>query len=101
MQNLINMADLFVDEFLETALIGGQYVSCIATDLATNYNVAQLGADPAVDLALLFDARTLAKPAEGALVTFRGTQYRVQRVVEDSIGASFTVYLTAKYGGGQ
>jgi hypothetical protein len=98
-QNLINMNDLFIPEFVETATIGGAAVACISTDLSTAYNVAQMGADGAVDLALIFKF-SVAKPADGSSITFRGKEYRVQRVVEDSIQASFTVYLAEKYGGG-
>lgn len=98
-QSLINMTDLFIPEFVETATISGAAVSCISTDLSTSYNVAQMGADASVELALLFKF-SATKPAEGASVTFRGTEYRVVRVVEDSIQAAFTVYLAAKYGGG-
>jgi hypothetical protein len=93
------MDDLFIAEFVETATIGGAAVACISTDLSTSYNVAQMGADASIELALLFKF-SVAKPAEGSFITFRGTEYRVVRVAEDSIQAAFTVYLAAKYGGG-
>jgi hypothetical protein len=98
-QTLINVDDLFIPEFSEYATIAGRQVQCIATEISTDTVVAEMGGMQDFDLALMFKI-SVAKPEEGSLITFRREAYRVARIVEDSIAATYRVYLVARYGRG-
>lgn len=97
-QTLINMDDLWIPEFVESCTIDGQAVECISTPIDTEIALTEMGADEEIDLALLFKIST-PKPLRGALLTFRGRAYRVKKHVEDSIAASYRVYLSGQWGG--
>jgi hypothetical protein len=97
-QTLINVEDLFIPEFVEYCTIAGRQVQCISTEISLDEVVSEIGAADEFDLALMFRI-SQAKPAEGSVLTFRGTVYRVARIIEDSIAATYRAYLRAEFGG--
>ena len=95
---MFSVADLFVPEFTESAIVSSSAVRCIQAELSEEVDVAEMGADLKYDLSLVFVVGE-ATIVDNQTVTFRSRDYRVVRKVPDSANLTFRVYLAAKFGG--
>lgn len=95
---LLDADDLFIPEFTETATVDGvSGVEVISSEVDAETKISELGSDMDIDASLIVRA-TVAVDADD-LVSFRGTSYRVAKVVPDSANVTKRIYLTSLYGG--
>jgi len=95
---LLNVDDLFIPEFFETATVNAvPNVQVISAEVSEDVRMSELGADMDADAAIV--VRLSVSANEDDLVSFRGRSFRIARAIEDSAALTKRLYLVAKYGG--
>ena len=95
-QQAIN--DIFSDEnFISSALFGSSSVPVIVSAIPADEKITQFGIDEGVSFTIQVKTADLASaPKRNDLITYQGTEYRVDRVELESSGIVWKIYLKSK-----
>ena len=90
--------DIFaMPDFVESCTIGTETVTCIASAVSIDPAVTRFGMDDGESFYLQVKMSDLtAVPAKNSIVTYNGTQYRVDRAQVDSANLTVSIYLKSK-----
>lgn len=90
--------DIFtMSDFVESCTIGTEAISCIVSAVSIDPAVTRFGMDEGESFYLQVKMSDLtAVPAKNSVVTYRGTQYRVDRAQVDSANLTVSIYLRSK-----
>ena len=90
--------DIFSNpDFLDTAIIAGNEVPVIASEITADEKLTEFGLDDGVNFFLRVDRRLLVDPPKkNMLLSFKGTDYRVAKVTLDSAGLVWKIELLSK-----
>ncbi len=81
-------------DFLEEVIIDGQVYKCIQSRVSSENSYTDAGLVDETDFTLDLQISDLSRKIKPeSKVSFRGKQYRVSRVEEDSAFASLKIYL--------
>lgn len=90
--------DIFSDEnFISSALFGSSSVPVIVSSIPAEEKVTQFGIDEGISFTIQVRSADLAaSPKRNDLITYQGTEYRVDRVELESSGIVWKIYLKSK-----
>lgn len=90
--------DIFSDEnFISSALFGSYSVPVIVSAIPAEEKVTQFGLDEGVSFTIQARSADLAAaPKRNDLITYQGTEYRVDRVELESSGIVWKIWLRSK-----
>ena len=90
--------DIFkMSDFTKSCTIGTQTVTCIVSAVLIDPAVTRFGMDEGESFYLQVKMSDLtAVPAKNSLVTYNGTQYRVDRAQVDAAALTVAIYLKSK-----
>lgn len=100
--SLLNRNDLFIPEFCETAIIGGESFDVIPTESVSEDMYTNYGLEEKVDVALEVwksDFIYSELPGKGEKITFRGATWRLVKAVDGSSNETaklFAVSLSSR-----
>lgn len=95
---ILNVDDLFIPDFTETATIGSKSYDCIREELTAEEQYSMFGATEGIDLILTMKIRDFTTmPTKGTLLEFDGTTYRIGEVKKDADNSTFDVALKGAY----
>jgi len=86
--------------FSQSIVIGSLTLTGVPQSLENEPEFTEEGLDEGADLAFLFKVSDFGEtlPTKGATATYNGTNYRVQKVKQDPMNKTITIYFKAKYG---
>ena len=90
--------DIFSNpDFLDTAIIAGNEVPVIASEITEDEQLTEFGLDDGVNFFLRVERRLLTvPPKKNMLLSFKGNEYRVAKASLDSAGLVWKIDLQSK-----
>ena len=95
----VNENEFFIPEFTECAYKNDVQFEAIASRLDAETRATEIGADIDIDLSLIIRGTCAVSFAQDDIVRFRGTEYRVYKVSDDSANVTRRLFLISRYGG--
>ena len=91
--------DFFIPEFVECAYKGDESFPCISSRLDAETRATEIGPDIDIDLSLIIKGKCRVNLKQDDVIRFRGTEYRIHKISDDSANVTRRLFLISKYGG--